>query len=888
MSKASREFKRKTELRRTMTMLKRQIELLERQKKDYLERAKSARLKGNAQMYNVSRSMLKSLIGQTRRLELMQMNLEFAIGQRDFVEHNRSFVKGMSSLGKSLLKSIKMIDIGKTMQILDKSMSKVNESLQGLDGLLDNNEVLFDSVAGGEVPDSELDSLIGNEALSAERGIDDEIDRMLGITSQQKVSAPPLRANAETATQSSLYSLDSAPRRKPDEDGEDRSNFKAAGSNGLPEADLQSREESRKPVANEPRYAESARGNRRESGVNAKGFEVRGAALRPQRLQDYMGQPKAIAALEDPIRKSMLTGEPLKHVLLCGSYGQGKTTLAKIIANEVGGNFYEVSAQVRYRDMLRILKQLKPGDVVFIDEVHRLTNDVVETLLYPAMEEYKLNYAEGNGARTRTISQDIAPFTFVGATTESGKLLRPFYSKFPIKITLAEYELSVIAAIVSNSFRALGLQIAPGPAEDIARRSRLSPRTANSFVEGIASSAVVKEAARRGITAKGALADRNAIEQLNISVQAEDVRSYFIKKGIDEIGMSDEDRMVLNSLIKLYSGGPVGVDNLAKSINVEPNRLTREYEPYLVKCGFINVRPQGRFATDQAYRYLGIPKNASDDSSAETEDANKTLSSTEPAAAFGSGASAASAQPQDNSPDEDELPVLECTTGEKNEKAAARFEDLFAGAGRVFDEPLDKLFPDVDKDYDSAAVNQCILRVNGVRELYCDSKLERRFLSYLFRNGFITDAKSEALELEYASAETAGKIYYPDFVMRLYDGRVAVVELKNMAAIGYHLNVDKYEALARWCAERGYLYAEIAKDYEENRYTSAERIKSGFFNEALHRFILDCIAERGKCTADDLDEYRYNLCDLLCILLNDRTLKNIDRTGNGPVIVAAK
>ena len=583
-----------------------------------------------------------------------------------------------------------------------------------------------------------------------------------------------------------------------------------------------------------------------------KSFEVEGTSYRPKYLKDYIGQPNVVATISDPIKKAILTEKPLPHILLCGSYGQGKTTLAKIIANEMDGNFIEISASVKYRDMLNTLKNLKAGDIIFIDEIHKLSSDVVETLLYPAMEDFEIHYTEGSSIFTKTKTQKIVPFTLIGATTETGKLLKPFYSKFPINLTLSEYDLNTIATIVVNSFRSLGITISFDLALQVAKRSRLTPRIANSFVEGISSSAIVRVADEKNLATKGILKDKKAIIELNINITQEDIDNYFKNMKIDELGLKEEDRKILEIIINMYNGGPVGQENLAKALNVSNNRIDQEYEPYLVKLGFINIRPQGRYATKKAYEYLGIKQKDEKD---------------------------------DTKQPDDELPVIEVQKGPLDNEFANRFNQMLVGDSLIYQQALDELFPDVTKNYDSSAKNKAVVKLPTDRFVYCDSKLERRFIQYLFEKGYLLDAKSEALELEYSSQQTDNKKYYPDFVLKLYNNKIAIVEMKNMATIGYHLNIDKYEALKNYCNQNHYLYAEIAKDYDNNRYISVEEMIAKPINQSLLDFINDKITTNGVCSADDLNSFGYKLEELNTILLNDRNLKNIDRVGNNPKII---
>lgn len=333
-----------------------------------------------------------------------------------------------------------------------------------------------------------------------------------------------------------------------------------------------------------------------------------GKAMRPMHLKDYYGQPHAVAMLNDPIKKAILTGSTLPHILICGSYGQGKTTLARIIANEMEGKFVEVTASIKPKDLLRTLKDMGPDTIIFIDEVHKLSTDIIETLLYPAMEDYQINYVEQKGNSIKNVTTKICPFTLIGATTESGKLLKPFYSKFPIKITLEEYTEEVMLSIIKNSFANLGMHIDDSLALNIAKRSRLLPRLANAFVEGIASSAIVKYAETNNIVKKGAFQEKEDIEKLNISIEEDIITKYFDNLAIDENGLNQEDIKLLKTLVENYQGGPVGLETLAKALNMASNRIDQEYEPYLIKLGMIGINPQGRYATDKAYQYLGISK----------------------------------------------------------------------------------------------------------------------------------------------------------------------------------------------------------------------------------------------------------------------------------------
>jgi len=840
--KFKKELNQKREEQGVMNSLNNTLSKLEKKRDDYAEKAKDELKKGNKSQYSAYVALLKNAMFNIAQTRDMIANYTIAVDLREMQNLNSSFLKSLNSIMKDVYKTSKSMHISASQKLFNKALYKQNYTAVELQQLLKNNNLAFESSVNSlsDISDADVRDVLENEIKKDERDVDEMLTR---LENEFSVQSQPQRITEMQSTNTDFAEPDMKIRA----------------------------EEKNPPVHPDGLNTEENAVNKKEENVGAeesntltsKKINVAGAAFRPQRLKDYIGQPNAVATISDPIKKALLLEKPLPHVLLCGSYGQGKTTLAKIIANEMGGNFIEISPAVKARDLQRTLRNLKKGDIIFIDEVHKLSTDIIEALLYPAMEDFEIHYTESNSRATNTKTQKIAPFTLIGATTETGKLLKPFYSKFPINITLSEYKIETIAAIIKNSFGVNGMEIADELCFNIAKRSRLSPRTANAYVEGIASSAIVKEAERRNISGKGALNGKESVAALNIKITEADVNDYFNRLNIDEKGLKEEERKILDVIIKMYNGGPVGQENIAKALNVAPNRVDQEYEPYLVKLGLLNIRPQGRYVTDAAYEYIGRrkPQTKIEEQPPVTENVFNAA--------------------------DDDLPVIECEAGELDKRAAERFIALLSGEAVSTDVALDEIFPDAEKDYDSIAANKCVLKV-GKRELYCDSKLERRFISYLFKKGFITDAKAEALELEYSSEKMSGKRYFPDFAVKLYDGRVAIIEMKNLSSVGYHLNVDKYESLQNYCRENGFMYAEISKDFEENRYVSAEQLKTRKVNEELRKFIDGKISANGICTAADLAAFKYDVKDLVCLLLNDRNLKNIDRTGNAPQIVSAK
>ncbi len=310
-------------------------------------------------------------------------------------------------------------------------------------------------------------------------------------------------------------------------------------------------------------------------------------ALRPKALDEYVGQEKARGQLEIFINAARGRSEPLDHVLLFGPPGLGKTTLAHIIAKEMGVNMRQTSGPVLERagDLAALLTNLEPNDVLFIDEIHRLS-PVVEEILYPAMEDYRLDIMIGEGPAARSVRLDLPPFTLVGATTRAGMLTNPLRDRFGIVSRLEFYTSDELARIVQRSAGLLEVVMQGDGALEIAKRSRGTPRIANRLLRRVRDYAQVKS---DGVVTSE-IADA-ALKMLDI----------------DHLGFDVMDRKLLLAVLEKFGGGPVGLDNLAAAVGEERDTIEDVLEPYLIQQGYLMRTPRGRVATQQAYQHFGLP-----------------------------------------------------------------------------------------------------------------------------------------------------------------------------------------------------------------------------------------------------------------------------------------
>ena len=386
--KFKKELARKQEEQRTINTLNNTIHSLEKKRDEYAQKAKTALKNGVNDQYAVYVALMKNAMFNISQTRDMVANFTIAMDAREMRSLSRDFVRALDHVMREVDRVSKAIRLAPSQKLFVKALGRQTYSASQLQQFLRENNLAFRSSVNSlsDISDEDVKNVLMNEI----RKDQDDVEEMVGKL--EEAFAPKQKENEMTGEASASLTREEITVSQPDESVV----MKSAAPN-----ETATRSDKREDAA--------VGKDEKLPNTYSVGIQVAGAALRPQRLKDYLGQPNAVAMLEPPIRTSLLMGKPLPHVLLCGSYGQGKTTLAKIIAKEMGSNFIEVNARIKPQDMVNVLRNLQPGDIVFADEVHQLSSEIIETILYPAMEDFELHITETVEAKRVSKTEHIAP-----------------------------------------------------------------------------------------------------------------------------------------------------------------------------------------------------------------------------------------------------------------------------------------------------------------------------------------------------------------------------------------------------------------------------------------------------------------------------------------------
>ncbi|MCL2797461.1 MAG: NERD domain-containing protein [Firmicutes bacterium] len=541
----SKEYKKRVALRRTMQELRRIIDSGERLKATYIEKAKKAKAGGSLPNYQIARSGLKTTMMQVTRAEQMLTNLELAMQHADFAKLSRGFVIGMNSACKELIKAARSMNFEKAEKIFNKAMERNETAGIKTEVYLANTGAGFAQATLSDAIDSEIDKTIGRFVVIDEENEEKaKLDELLDSGRQQAPAYVP-----------------SLSVQKPPEEN-----------TAPPKSTLESRTPNPEPGITNP--------------------AVSGDALRPQTMADFKGQTDVEKKLPEKMFYAKSKGETLPHVFIYGQKGLGKTTIAQIIANEMGGKLHDIHSGtiINVERVIEILKRIKQNDVLLIDEIHMLNADVQTALLKP-IEDFEFTALSGKGKSFKQESFKIPKFTMIGATTDNGKVSGPLVDRLrKIELRLEPYSPEFLAGIIKNALFTLdGVSMTSEDLLDLAKRCRGTPRIAINF--------------SRSLVAKAAYNRLKVIDKRLLS-------EFYEQEGVDELGLLKQDRELLYALITKFKGGPTGIETLANAIGDKKGNVVAETEPFLNRLGMISVVSGGRVAMDAAYKHLGLSRDS--------------------------------------------------------------------------------------------------------------------------------------------------------------------------------------------------------------------------------------------------------------------------------------
>jgi|GEM_PF-517292 len=556
-SKEAKAFEKKQQTKAAARKITKHIDSLKKQKDMYIDRAKEAHIKGLASSYSIARSGIKATMIQLKRAGEMQLNLELLMQQRDFAALSGSFVKGMDIVSKELIKETGKIDFIKVSQQFNKAMGKSGIAADNLDDMLDNNEDAFSDISGTEsISDSEIDMLIGIEAVEATRNIDRELDRLTGANSTRKSGDESFRSEMPPRSQSNL---DAQQAQKPIGQPQKREI--------LPPLSVPKNPSTQQQISSSNKFVSNA---------------MEGE---PQKLSEFLGQEKAITKLQLAIDYAKDEGEDIEDVLLTGGAGLGKSTLAAIIANEMGRTLIRqhASALRTKAELTNLIKKIKKGDIVFIDEIHELS-DPLQTALLDALQDKRYAYSEGRGDKAFAKTLDVPSFTLIGATTHGGGLLNAFRGRFGNVVRLDPYEAEGLARIIRAQVVKKGKSMDAALAMTAGELCRGTPRRAKKYAKHILQ-----------IVGKDSVVTQNTLDKWRKVHE------------IDSLGLLAAERRLLEILAVDYKGEPASASTLSGAMQEEELTIIKEYEPHLINLGLIARTTRGRVARKKAFEHLGVP-----------------------------------------------------------------------------------------------------------------------------------------------------------------------------------------------------------------------------------------------------------------------------------------
>jgi len=556
-SKEAKAFKRRQQTRQSVRKIAKHIESLNKQRDLYIQRAKDAHLKGLTSSYDVARSGIKATLVQLKRAGEMQLNLELLKQQRDFVALSGNFVKGMDIVSKELIKETGKIDFVKVSQQFNKAMGKAGVSADNLEDMLDNNADTFSDISGTDsIGDDDIDALIGIEVVDEMKKIDKELDKVFGADGKEKKDEDFFRKEMQPRKQSEhsapkIEMVESAMQNDAEKLSRARQSF----------AVKDDKIQSNKPAQ------------------NANDSE-------PQFLSDFLGQDKAVAKLKYAIEDARREGEDLEDVLLTGAAGLGKSTLASVIANEMGKKLIRqhASAIRSKNELTNLVKKIKKGDMVFIDEIHELSPSI-QTALLDVMQDKRYSFSDGKGDKAYVKRIDVPSFTLLGATTHAGGLTTALKSRFlGNSIRLDPYNSQGLASIIQAQTIKRGKKMDFDIAIIVGELCRGTPRRAKKYAKHILQ-----------ILGTDEIITQNTLDKWR------EVHE------VDSLGLLPAERRLLEILVKDYKGEPASASTLAGVIQEEEQTILKEYEPHLLKLQLIARTARGRVALKKAFEHLGEP-----------------------------------------------------------------------------------------------------------------------------------------------------------------------------------------------------------------------------------------------------------------------------------------